>query len=132
MGHEYDAIPTRFRIAWDIESDPSPIGGTRPNALVIVMRIIINRHPTVFFRAEFIILRRIHLDFLRLVDEKPEIVPELVLVSHTLRHNMTQLVKCDECERIFVDEFIPFFGCIHAKCELFALVLTICGVFARR
>jgi hypothetical protein len=119
-----------------IDSDPwcaaERAGGVRPNASIIKVRIIINRHPTVFFRAEFIILRRIHLDFLRLVDEKPEIVPELVLVPDALRHNMTQLVERDESERILVDEFIPFFGCIHAKCELFALVLTICGVFARR
>lgn len=72
MGHEYDAIPMRLVI----DSDAIPFrvqsvvcGRTQPTAaLVIVMRIIINRHPTVFFRAEFIILRRIHLDFLRLVD----------------------------------------------------------------
>jgi len=106
---------------------------TQPTAAsIIVMRIIINRHPAVFFRPEFIILRRIHFDFLRLVDQKPEIIPELVLMPDALRHNMTQLVERDESERILVDEFIPFFGCIHAKCELFALVLTICGVFARR
>ena len=131
LGIDSDAIPTRVRR----DSDPSPTGGTRPNArarLIIVMRVIVYGHSAVFFRPEFIILRAIHLDFLRLVDEKPEIIPELVLVPDTFRHNMTQLVKCDECERIFVDEFIPFFGRVDAKRELLALVLTIRGILARR
>lgn len=96
------------------------------------MRVIINGHSAIFFRPEFIILRAIHLDFLRLVDEKPEIIPEFVLVPHTLRHDMTQLMERDECERIFVNEFIPFFGCIHAKREFLALVLAIRGILARR
>lgn len=74
----------------------------------------------------------IHLDFMRFVDEEPEIIPELVFVTYTLRHDMTQLMECDECQRIFIDEFIPLLRCIHAKRELLTLVLAVCGVFTRR
>ena len=57
--------------------------------LVVEMRIIINRHTTILFRSEFIIFWMIHLDFMRLVDEEPEIIPEFILMSNTFRHNMT-------------------------------------------
>lgn len=98
-----DAIPTRFRrdsdaIPMRLSSTPTRgarrnalYGGVRPDAprLVVEVRVIINRHPAIFFRLEFIIFRMIHLDFMCLVDEKPEIIPELIFVSHALCHNMT-------------------------------------------
>jgi hypothetical protein len=94
-----DAIPTGL----DMDSDaiiiyPNPWCATERalrrcaagrTALIVEVRIIINRHPAIFFRLEFIIFRMIHLDFMCFVDEEPEIIPELVFVSHALCHNMT-------------------------------------------
>ena len=96
------------------------------------MWVVINRHPAIFFRPEFIILRVIYFDFLRFVNEKPEIIPELVLMPDALRHNMTQLVERDECQCILVDELIPILRRIYAKRELLALILAIRGILARR
>ena len=104
------------------------VRGSRRNALIVKMRVIINRHPAILFRFDLIVFRVIHFDFLGLTDEKPEIIPEFVFMSDTLRHNMTQLVKSDECECVFVDECIALFGCIHTEREFLALVLTIRGV----
>ena len=117
-------------IAPDARVIARKVRGSRRNALIVIMRVIINRHPAILFGFDFIVFRVIHLDFLGLVDKKPEIVPEFVLMPDTLRHNMTQLVKCDECECVFIDELIPLFGRIHTEREFFALVLTIRGVFA--
>jgi len=69
-------------------------GRTRPwpNALVVVMRVVINRHSTILLRFQLIVFRVIHLYFLCLINQEPEIIPEFVFMSNTFRHNMAQLV----------------------------------------
>ena len=57
--------------------------------LIIIKRIIINRHSAIFFRLYFVIFWRVYFDFLRLIDEKSKVVPKFVLVADTFRHNMT-------------------------------------------
>jgi hypothetical protein len=45
-----------------------PVVRGRTRALVVKMRVIIDRHSAIFLRFQFVIFRIIDFDFLRLVD----------------------------------------------------------------
>ena len=128
---------TYIHVPWRVSARWCAAGRTRWYAagrarLIVIMRIIINRHSAILLRFQFIVFRCVDFDFLRLINQKPEIVPELVFMTYTLRHNMTQLMQCNECQCVFIDEFIPLLRCIHTECEFLALVLAIRGILAGR
>ena len=99
--------------------------------LRIKIRIVIDFNATVLLRFVLIINRRVNFDFRGILQKEFEVLPELVLVPNALRHDVRHLVQRNEHERVGINELGPRLRGVQAERQLFTLVLTVSGQFAR-